>query len=194
GGGHRPVDGGRFVADDIDRVVPVPAQQGVEFGFGKAGEHRRVGDLVAVEVQDRQDGTVVHRVEELVGVPGRGQRPGLRLAVPDDAGDQQAGVVEGGPVGVREGVAEFAALVDRAGDLGGDMAGDAAGEGELPEEPLHALRVAADVGVRLAVAALQPGVGQHGGAAVTGPPDAQGVPPALCDHAVEVRVHQVQSR
>ena len=66
-----------------------------------AGEHGRVGDLVAVEVQDRQHRAVACRVEELVRVPARGQRPGLGLAVADDAGDEQVGVVERGAVGVR---------------------------------------------------------------------------------------------
>ena len=133
----------RVVAGDVDRLVAVAAQQGVELGLGDPGQHGRVGDLVAVEVQDRQDRAVVDRVEELVGVPGRGQRPGLRLAVADHAGDQQIRVVEGGAVGVGEGVAELAALVDRARCLRRDMAGHAAGEGELPEQPGHARRVPA---------------------------------------------------
>ncbi|CAM5598775.1 hypothetical protein SCYAM73S_07694 [Streptomyces cyaneofuscatus] len=76
-------------------------------------------------------------VEELVGVPGRGERPSLRLAVADHAGDEEVRVVEGGAVGVGEGVAEFAALVDGAGGLRGDVAGHAAGEGELLEQPSH---------------------------------------------------------
>ena len=77
-------------------------------------QHRRVGDLVAVEVQDRQHRAVGGRVEELVRVPARGERPGLGLAVADHAGHDQVGVVERGAVGVRQRVAELAALVDRA--------------------------------------------------------------------------------
>ena len=44
-------------------------------------------------------------------------RAGLRLAIADDAGDDQVRVVERGPVGVAQGVAEFSALVDAAGSL-----------------------------------------------------------------------------
>ncbi len=172
--------------------MAVAAQERVEFRFRDAGQHGGVGDLVAVEVQDGQDGTVVDGVEELVGVPGAGERAGLRLAVADHAGDQQARVVEGGAVGVGEGVAEFAALVDRAGDLRGDVAGHAAGERELPHQQLHARRVPGRVRVLLGVAALQPGVGQHGGPAVARAPDAQGVQTAVLDDAVEVCVDQVQ--
>ena len=61
-------------------------------------------------------------------MPAGGQRPGLRLAVAHDAGHDQVGVVEGRAVGVRQGVAQFTAFVDRAGRFRGDVAGDAAGE------------------------------------------------------------------
>ncbi|GCB44069.1 hypothetical protein SNL152K_1354 [Streptomyces sp. NL15-2K] len=192
--GHGAVHGHRVVAGDVDRVVAVAAQQLVEFAFRQPGQHRRVGDLVAVQVQDRQDGTVVDGVEELVGVPGRGQRPGLRLAVTDDAGDHQVRAVEGGSVGVREGVAQFAALVDGAGRLGRHMARHAAGEGKLPEQPGHAVGVPGDVRVGLAVRAFQPRVGEHGGPTVARAPDAQGVQVTGLDDTVEMRVHQVQAR
>ena len=94
-------------------------------------------------------------------MPARGQRPGLGLAVADDAGDDQVGVVERRAVGVRERVAELAALVDRAGRLRRHVAGDAARERELGEEPLHALLVLRDVRVDLAVGAFEIGVGHQ---------------------------------
>ena len=58
-------------------------------------------------------------------MPAGGQRSGLGLAVADDAGDDQVGVVERRAEGVAEAVAELAPLVDRARGLGGDVAGDA---------------------------------------------------------------------
>ena len=139
--GHEPVHRGRVVPlDEVGRVA-VAAEELVQLLVADPRQDGGVGDLVAVEVQDRQHRAVGHRVEELVGVPARRQRPGLRLAVADDAGDDQVGVVEGGPVGVRQGVAELAALVDRAGRLRRDVAGDAARERELREEALHALLI-----------------------------------------------------
>ena len=63
-------------------------------------------------MEDRQHAAVAGRVEELVAVPAGGERPGFRFAVADDAGDDQVRVVERGPVGVAQGVAEFAAFVD----------------------------------------------------------------------------------
>ena len=136
----RLVDRRRIVAGDMDRVMAVAAQQRIQLVLRNPGEHRRVGDLVAVEMQQRQHRAVVHRVQELRGVPGRGERPGLRLAVADHTGDEQLRVVERRAVGMGQGVAQLAALMDRARGLRRDMAGHPAGERELPEQPGHALR------------------------------------------------------
>ena len=195
GGGHRPVHRGRVVAGDVDRFVAVAAQQVVQLRLGEAGEHGGVGDLVAVQVQDGQHRPVVDRVEELVGVPGRRQRPGLRLAVADHAGHQQTRVVERGAVGVGQRVAQLAALVDRPGRLGRDVAGHPAGEGELPEEPLHARRVPR----------RRPGRSRCSCPPATSSPAPPGPPcpgphthiasrPARLDHPVEVGVDEVQAR
>jgi hypothetical protein len=58
--------------------------------------------ILAVQVQDGEDGAVRDRVQELVRVPARRQQPGLGLAVADDAAGEQVGVVVGGAVRVRE--------------------------------------------------------------------------------------------
>jgi len=60
-------------------------------------------------------------------MPGRGQRPGLGLAVSHDTGDDKPRVVERGAKGVRQCVAELAAFVNRAGRFGGDVAAYTAG-------------------------------------------------------------------
>lgn len=191
--GHGAVHLGGVAAGHVQRVVPVAAQQRVELVLGDPGQHRRVGDLVAVQVQDWQDRPVVDRVEELVRMPGRGERSGLRLAVADDAGDQQTGVVEGGSIGVGECVSQLPALVNGPRRLRCHMARHAAGEGELPEQCAHARSVPRDAGVGLGVGALKPGVGEDGGAAVARTPDAQGVEGTLLDHAVQVGVDEVQT-
>ncbi len=98
-----------------------------------ACEHSRVTDLEAVEVQDRQYRAVGDRIKKLVGLPRGGKRSGLRLAVADDAGHDQARIVECGAECVAERIAEFAALMDRARRRWCHVAGDAAGERELLE-------------------------------------------------------------
>ena len=184
-------DLGVVALDDVD-VVPVPGEQRLELLMRYPGRDRRVGDLVPVEVQDRQHRPVGHRVEELVGVPGARQRPGLRLAVADHAGHDQVRVVERRAVGVGERVAELAALVDGTGRLRRHVRGDAAGEGELAEEPLHAFLVLADRRVPLGVGALQVGVRDEPRSAVPGTRDVDHVEVPVPDHPVEVRVQQVE--
>ncbi len=193
-GRHRLVHDGGVVALDHIGPVPITLEEGFELTVGQAGENGRVGDLPPVQVQDRQHGTVVGRVQELVRMPGGGQRPGFRFTVADDASHQQVRVVEGRPIGVGEGVAEFSALVNRARRLRGHMAGDAAGERELPEQSAHPLAVAGDVRIDLAVGALQPRVGHHAGAPVSRPAHVHGVEIPLHDGSVEVGIDEVETR
>ena len=175
--GHLVVHVLRVGPGDEHRRVAVAAQQRVQLRFGDPGQHRGVGDLPAVQVQDRQDRPVPGRVQELAGVPAGGQRPGLGLAVTDYAGHDEVGVVERGAVRVGQGVAQLAALVNGAGRLRGDVAGHPAREGELVEQPAHPGQVTRDARVDVAVAAVQPGVRECGRAAV-----------ARADH-----VHHVQA-
>ncbi len=103
--------------------MPVALHELAELVVADAGQHRGVGDLPAVEVQDRRTASIGGRVQELVGVPAGGQRAGLGLAVADDACHHEIGVVEGGAVGVGEGVAQLTALMDGARGLGSGVAG-----------------------------------------------------------------------
>ena len=86
---------------DEPRRVAVALEQRPQLVAGDPREHRRVGDLVAVQVQDRQHRAVARRVQELVRVPAGGERAGLGLAVADDAQRQQVRVVERRAVGVQ---------------------------------------------------------------------------------------------
>src|SRR6185437_16317930 len=112
-------------------------------------------------------GAVGDRVEELVRVPAGREGPGLGLAVADDAGDDEVGVVEGRAERVRERVPELASLVDRSGRLGCDVRRDAAGKRELTEQRAEAVLAGADMRVDLAVGAFEVGVGHEPWPAVT---------------------------
>ena len=87
-----------------------------------AREDGWIGDLVTVEVQNRQHGAVADRIDELVRMPGGGERPRFGLAVADHAGDDELRIVEAGAVSVREAVTELAPLMDGSGRFRGDMA------------------------------------------------------------------------
>src|SRR6185437_16609139 len=103
-----------------------------------ARENRRIGNLVTVEVQDRQHGAIPHGIDELVRMPRRGERSRLGLAIADYAGHDQIWIVEHGAIRMREAVAEFTALVNRAGRFGRHMGADMPRKRELLEELLHA--------------------------------------------------------
>ena len=126
-------------------------------------------------------------------MPAGRQRAGLGLAVADDAGDDQVGIVERRAVGVRQRVAEFAAFVDRAGRLRRDVARNAAGKRELLEQPLHPRFVAGDVGIDLAVGPFEIGVGDQRRAAVAGPGDEEHLEVERFDEPVEVGVDEVEA-
>ncbi len=127
-------------------------------------------------------------------MPARRERPRLRLAVADDARHEEVGVVEGRAERVGEGVAELAALVDRAGRLGRRVARDAAGERELPEQLPEPFLVLGDRGVELRVRPLEVRVRDVRRPAVPGSRDEDRVELPRPDGAVQVRVDEVEAR
>ena len=164
-----------------------------EFFVGHAGKDSGVGDLIAVEMQDRQNDTVGCRVHELVGLPRSRERTGLGLAVAHHGHGQQARVVHDGAIGVAERVAELAALVDGTGRLGRKVARNAAGIGELAEELLQASLVIGDVGANLAVGAVEQRLGSTGGTAVARTHQEDGVLVVVGDEAVDVAEQEVDA-
>ena len=98
--GQQLVDDHRIVACDEMRIVTIAAQQIGQFLMADARQHRGVRDLETIEVQDRQHRAIARRVQEFVRVPARGQRPGLRFAVADHAGDDEIGIIKRRAVGV----------------------------------------------------------------------------------------------
>ena len=192
GRGHERVHHARVVALHEVRLVAVAAEERFLLVSGNPREHRGPGDLPAVQVEDGEDGAVPRGVQELVGVPARGERTRLRLSVAHHAGHDEVGVVECGAVGVGEGVAELASFVDGARGLRGHVARDPSGEGELLEETPHSFLVHRDVGVDLAVGPLQVRVRDEAGAAVARSRDVDHVEVLVLDDAVQVHVHEVE--
>ena len=189
---HLLVHGARLIALDEDRRVAIALEQIRELLGADAGEHRRIGDLVAVEMQDRQHRAVGRRIEELVSVPGCREWPGLGLAVADDAGNDQPRIVEHRAESVREGIAELAALVDGARRLGGRVARNAAREGELAEEAAHALLVLRHLGVELAVGAFEPCVRDDARRPMARPRDEEQIEVPRLDEPIEMHVDEVE--
>ena len=179
-----------FSLDEVRRPA-VAAEQLVQFLVGDAGEDGRVGDLVAVQVQDRQHHPVADRVEELVGMPCGGQWAGLGFAVADDAGDDQVRIVERGPEGMADRIPQLAPLMNRPRRLRRNVTGDPSGEGELLEQLLQPGLILADVGIDLAVRAFEVDVAHHRRGAVAGTGDVDHVEVMLFDDPVQMRVDEV---
>ena len=57
-------------------------------------EDRRVGDLVAVQVENRQNGTIPDRVDEFVDVPAGGEGTCFSFAITHAGNGDQLGIVE----------------------------------------------------------------------------------------------------
>src|SRR5512133_2579244 len=193
-GGELLVHGGWVITRNDIRLVTVSPHQIQQLIGGNAGQNGGIRNLVPVEMQDRQHRSITDWIQELVGVPRGRKRTGLGFAVADDACNDQVWVVKGCTVRVRDRVAEFAAFMDGPRSLRSDVARDSAGKRELRKEPLHAMRIAGDVGIDLRVSALQPCRGHERGAAVARTNDVDHVEIALANGAIEVRVKEVEAR
>src|ERR1700730_2192364 len=111
-------------------LIAIAIEQAFQFVSRYPCEYRRVRNLIAIQMENRQYRAIANRVEEFVGMPRRCERPGFGFTIANDCDGDQFGIVEGGAVCVREAIAEFSALVDRTRRLGCAMATDAAGKRE----------------------------------------------------------------
>src|SRR5216684_4891420 len=120
-------------AFDKQRFVTVACEEIADLIVAHSAEHRGIGDFVAIEMKDRKHRAVLRGIEEFVGMPGGGERPGLGFAVADHAGDDKVWIVESSAIGMHQRVAEFAALMNRSRRFRSRVARDAAGKRELAE-------------------------------------------------------------
>src|SRR6185437_758764 len=165
----------------------------IQFDGIYARQHRWIGDLESVEMQNRKDGTVARGIEEFVGMPTRGKRTGFRFAVSNDAGRNQPRVVEHRAISVGERIAEFAPFMNRARRLWPRMARNAVRPGELAEKPAQPVPVALYIGKSLGVGAFEIGVRHQARPTVTGAGDQDHVQILFADQPVKVSVYKVQS-
>ena len=193
-GGHGLVHQLGLVAFDVVGRPAVAAQQLVQFFVGDAGQHRRIGNLIAVEVQNGQHGPIADGVQKLIGMPGGGQGTGFGFPVTNHAGYEQRGVIKYGPKGVAERVAQLPTLVQRPRRLRGSVTRNAAGVRKLCKQLLQSRFVLADVGINLAVGAFQVGPGHYGRPPMAGTREVNHIQVVPLDDPVEVGVDEVLAR
>ena len=186
------VHGQRIAARHEDRRIAIAPHQGFQFFVGNAGQQRGIGDLVAVEMQDRQHRAIGPGIEKLVAVPGGGQRAGFGFAVANDAGDRQIGIVERRAEGVTERIAQLAALMDRPGCFRAGMAGDPARKRELAEQPAHPGLIPRNLRIDFAIGSFQPAVGHQAGRAMARAGDEHHIGVAVRDDPVEMKVEEIE--
>src|SRR5271167_4318811 len=109
---HQLMDRLRLVSRYHVRLVAIPTEQAFEFVVRNAREDRRVGNLVAVEMENRQYRSVTHRVQEFIGMPRGCERSRFRLAITNYCDGNQTGIVESSAVRMGEAVAKFSSFVD----------------------------------------------------------------------------------
>src|SRR3954454_21289557 len=79
GRGHGLVHGLRLVTLDVISAIPAAFKELGQLFTRNPREYGGAGDLIAVQMQDRNDRPVRYGIEKLVRVPACGQRPGLRF-------------------------------------------------------------------------------------------------------------------
>src|ERR1700733_7615911 len=129
---HLLVHRKRLVAFDEVRFVAVSDQKRFQLIMRNAREDCRIRDLVAIEVQHRQDRSITNRIEEFVRMPRRRERPGLSLADPRAHFGVEIGIHKGGSVSVRYGIAKLPTFVNGTRRLWRAMRADASRKRELP--------------------------------------------------------------
>jgi hypothetical protein len=144
-------------------------------------------------MQDRKHRAIGRRVDELVAMPGGGQRPGLGLPISDHAGDDQVGIIEDRAISMQQRIAEFAALMNGTRRLRGRVAWYPPWKRELPDEPQNASRMLRHLRIDFAVGSLKPGVGDHARRAVPWAGDEEDVQILVFDDPIEVDIDEIQT-
>ena len=93
----------------------MPFDQRADLFVRHAAHDGWTGDLVAVQMKDRQHRAIARRIEEGNPLPSRRQGTGFRLPIADYCHHQQVRVVERRAEGVAQHVAKLAAFMDRTG-------------------------------------------------------------------------------
>ena len=182
----------RVVAfDEVRRVAVAPEQFG-QVLLGNARQHGRAGNLIAVQVQDRQHRAVAHRIKKFVALPATAQRAGLRFAIPHDARHEHVRIVERRSIGVQQRIAQLAPFIDRARQVRAGVARHTAGRGKLAEQNAYPGFVLRNVGMHFAVRPLQVRAGIQRRSAVPGPGDIDGVQLVFVDQPVDVHVDETE--
>ena len=74
-------------------------------GVARSSLSRWPGDFVAIEMKDRQNRAVSHRIDEVDRFPASFEGTGFGLAIADNTGNNQVWIIEGRAECVNQGIA-----------------------------------------------------------------------------------------
>ena len=186
--------GFRLVTFHEIRLVAITREQTRQLFPTDAREYCRTGDFVAVEMQDRQYSSVRAGVEKFVGMPRRGQRPGLCFSIPNHAAGDEIGIVKHRAIRMKQRIAQLTTFVNGTGCLRCGMARYPTRKRKLPEQPPHALLVPGNIGIQFAIGTFEVRVSHHSGAAVARASDKKHVEIVRSDNPVHMHVNEVEPR
>ncbi len=190
GRSHLLMHGKRVVALDEIRFVPVSDQKRFQFFMRDARQDRGIRDLVAVEMQHGQHSSIANGIQEFIRVPGCCKRTGLGFAVSYRDSNDEIRIVECRSVRMRDGIAQFAAFVNRAGCFRRTVRADPAGKRKLLKELEQASFIATLIGINLGVVAFKVAVGQSCRRAVARARDVHHIQVVFLNQTVQVNPDQ----
>src|SRR5277367_2662527 len=161
-GSHFLMHHRRIIAFDEIRFVPVTGEQCFQLFMWDARKDGGICDLVAIEVQHRQDRSIANRIQKFIRMPRGCKRTCFRLTVPYRDGDDEIRIVERCTVRVGNGVAKLTAFVNRTRRLWSAVRAYSSRKRELAEEFEHASFVGTLVRINLRVMALEIAVSKRG--------------------------------
>ena len=176
------------------RFVSVSVHQRRQFVITNARQHRWAGNFVSVQMQNGQHHSITQNVHEFVRMPTRGQRTGFGFTIANHATHQQVGIIKRCAKRMQQRVAEFTAFVNGTGGFWCNVAGNSTRIRKLREQFCEPGGVARDVRIRLRVRAFEIRIGHHAWPAVPGASNENCIQIARADDAIQVRVHEVQTR
>lgn len=126
-------------------------------------------------------------------MPARRERPGLRLAIANDASNDQVWIVERRAKGVGKRIAQFPAFMYRPRRFRRHMARNAARERELRKEPLHPFFIGQDLRIDFAVSSLEVCISNQTRTAMPRSGNIDHIEVVLFDLPVQVHVNEVEA-
>ena len=183
----------RIVPLDKMNVITVRVEELVDILISIPAQHRRSGNFVAIQMEDRKHCAIVDGVQKLDAFPRTLERSRLRFSIADHRDSNEIGIVENRAKGVREDVAQFAPLVNRAGSLDARVARNAPWRRKLAEQMPQSRHVLRDARVNLRVGPFQIHVGDDRGTAVSGAGQVDNVRIGVLNQPVEMRIDKAEA-